>query len=146
MYDACCKWNSCVVAASTSMLGLLRAHPVREGNWKLPGPAARQMINASFLMGSLLKQVSEHYSALDVKVFNFVPKAHMLLHVALLSQHLHPCITWCFAGEDMMRRTQMLVRACVRGNKPAGVIAKATRHYALGMHLRWLSASEAADL
>ena len=63
----------------------------------------------------------------------------MLEHCALVAQYVHPALTWCYAGEDMMGRVQRMVKACVRGATQVGSMSKATKHYMLGMHLRFES-------
>lgn len=121
---------------------ILSEHPLAEGYFKLPDEAARRFTNTAFNLGSILKQLSEHFQHEGIKVFNFVPKTHMLLHCALIAKHLHPGLTWCFAGEDMMRKVQCLIQSCVRGNGPARSITKATDHYVLAMHLRFVEDSK----
>ena len=84
-----------------SMDCILEEHPVDEYN-KLPKPAAKKFVDAAFTIGSLQKQLFEHYSKLDepIKLFNFTTKIHLVQRCALEAEHLRPCLTWCFSGED----------------------------------------------
>ena len=116
---------------------ILADHPTTSGFYKLPRDAVDQMKQAAFAAGSLQKQLGDHFSTQDIKVVNSTSKTHMLLHIVVLAEHVHPGLTWCFSGEDMMRKIQGLLKSCVRGTSSTGSMLKATCHYSLAMHLRF---------
>lgn len=122
---------------TSRMNDIISEFPVAGGYFKLPAHAAKELAETAFLVGALQKQLSQEYTAAGIKAFTFTPKTHMLQHVALLSKHIHPALTWCYQGEDMMRNAQRLLQACVRGNSPAGTMLKAAAHYKIAMQMKF---------
>ena len=101
---------------------------------KFPGPAAKEFQDAAFAMSALQQVCANHFKADDIDLFTTTSKNHMLCHIAMMSQHINPRICWCFTGEDMMHKTQVLLKACVRGLKSPQATVKAVDHYRLGLH------------
>ena len=93
-----------------------------------------------FTVGQLHKQLSDHFKSKDIKIFNMTAKSHMLMHIALLAEHVHPTLGWCFQSEGFMRVVQRLLQSCVRGNNAVQAMGKATIHYNLGKHLQYKKA------
>ena len=116
---------------------ILNHHPPRDGHFSLPTEEGDKFIKACFTMGQLHKQLSEHFSDAGVKVFNITAKSHCMMHTALDCKSIHPCLVWCYQGESFMRVVQRLLQSCVRGNHAFNAMAKATRHYNLGMQLKY---------
>ena len=99
-----------------------------------PGPAAKEFQEAAFHMCSLQQVVANHFEEDGHSLFATTSKNHMLLHIAMLSKDINPRICWCFTGEDMMHKCQVLLQACVRGNRNPQATVKAATHYRLGLH------------
>lgn len=116
---------------------ILDDHRLVDGYYKLPEAVHEQFVSACFALGQLHKQVSEHYAAENIKIFNITAKTHCLMHIALLSKFFHPGLAWCFQGEDFMRVVQRLLQSCVRGNSTYQAMIKSTHHYNLAMQLRY---------
>ena len=116
---------------------ILDAHPTSMGYFCLPPTEAEKFKKTMFSVGQLHKQLSEHFTAKEIRVFNFTAKSHMLMHLGLLSKYIHPKLGWCFQGEGFMRTVQTLLQSCVRGNHAVQAMAKATVHYNLGKQLQY---------
>ena len=119
---------------------LLDAYPTTAGHWSLPKDVAKTFKQHMFTVGQLHKQLSDHFKAIDIKIFNMTAKSHMLMHIALLSEHVHPTLGWCFQSEGFMRVVQRLLQSCVRGNTAVQAMGKATIHYNLGKLLQYKKA------
>ncbi|CAE8616927.1 unnamed protein product, partial [Polarella glacialis] len=101
----------------------------------LPPAAAREFTDACQNMMLLYTQLAEHFVQEGEKLFDITSKSHMVMHSAILSKYLSPRRVWCFAGEDMMGKTQILAKSCVRGISGAAATVKFAKHYRLGLHL-----------
>ena len=103
----------------------------------LPAAAAVKFQDAVCLMFQLQNQVAEHFlqDEDNVKVLNRTSKIYFCCHSACLAKCLNPRMVWCFRGEDMMRQTQKLAKACVRGLKKVGVPIEMAKYYRNGFHL-----------
>ncbi|CAE8586409.1 unnamed protein product, partial [Polarella glacialis] len=101
----------------------------------LPPAAAREFTDACRNMMLLYTQLAEHFVQEGEKLFDIASKSHMVMHSAILSKYLSPRRVWCFAGEDMMGKTQILAKSCVRGISGAAATVKLAKHYRLGLRL-----------
>lgn len=116
---------------------IIDQYPTRNGNFTIPQPHASTFKTTALQVAQIHKQLNEHFKDIDIKIFNVTSKTHSIMHIALLAEHLHPGLTWCYQGEDYMRVVQRLLQSCVRGNSPAGSVIKATKHYNLGMSMSY---------
>ncbi|CAE8728388.1 unnamed protein product [Polarella glacialis] len=101
----------------------------------LPPAASREFTDACRCMMLLRTQLAEHFVQECEKLFDIASKPHMVMHSAILSKYLSPRRVWCFAGEDMMGKTQILAKSCVRGIYGAAAAVKFAKHYRLGLRL-----------
>ena len=122
---------------SVDMETILSSYLPSDGYYALPEECAAKFKNAAFLMASLTAQLQDHFkNNTSHKIFTMTSKTHMLLHIALLAGIIHPRLTWCFSGEDYMKRVQRLVSSCCTGfPNPAGNQQRVAKHYRLGLHL-----------
>ncbi len=122
---------------SVEMETILKSCLPSEGYHALPPDSATAFKKAAFLMASLTTQLRDHFhNNTSHKIFTLTSKTHMLLHVALLAGFIHPRLTWCFSGEDYMKRVQRLISSCCTGfPNPAGNQLRIAKHYRLGLHL-----------
>lgn len=67
--------------------------------------------------------VARHFNAEGIKVFNIVPKHHLLWHCCNQAQFLHPRLSWCYSGEDFMQHMRRLAQSVLRGT-PANMISR----------------------
>ena len=54
-----------------------------------------------------------------------------------MSAIVNPRVIWCFAGEVMMQKAQVMAQAASRGVKPWQVASKMARKYRLALHLQF---------
>ena len=109
---------------------------------RLPAGPANRFQEHVFLMCQLQGQLAEYFlDETNLKVFNRTSKLHGVCHCALLCEFLHPRMTWCFRGEDMMSKTQSIAKSSVRGNNAANAINKMAKRYKLGLHLQFKACS-----
>ena len=116
---------------------LLDTYPTTAGHWSLPQHKAKEFKETMFTVGQLHVQLRDHFKAKGIKAFNMTAKSHMLMHIALLSEHVHLTLGWCFQSEGFMRVVQRLLQSCVRGNTAVQAMGKATIHYNLGKLLQY---------
>ena len=105
-----------------------------DGFLALPQKAADEFVQKAFSLVQLNVQLCEFYASEGKKLFTVTSKCHFLLHIALQANATHPRFTWCFSGEDYMKRMQRLVRACCTGRITPEMAMKAIGdYYRLGL-------------
>ena len=124
---------------------LLDTYPTTAGHWSLPQHKAKEFKETMFTVGQLHVQLRDLFKAKGIKAFNMTAKSHMLMHIALLSEHVHPTLGWCFQSEGFMRVVQRLLQSCVRGNTAVQAMGKATIHYNLGKLLQYKKAWDCSE-
>ena len=109
-------------------------------SFALPPAAATRFLNCAFNVAQLQVRIHEHYqSQLEPKpLFAATSKLHMLLHSALLAQYIDPALVWRFKGEDMMRITQKMAKACVHGLQGPAAMQKMGTRYRYAVHRQFL--------
>ncbi|CAK9036021.1 unnamed protein product [Durusdinium trenchii] len=103
-------------------------------HYAFPEPAASEFKQNAFGMYALQMQIMKHFLDEDLQLFSVTSKSHMVLESVLLCDKVSPRLLWTFAGEDQMAKTQLLAKACVKGNSPAQATMKMSQHYRLGLH------------
>lgn len=103
-------------------------------HYAFPEPAASEFKQNAFGVYALQTQIMKHFLDEDLQLFSVTSKSHMVLESVLLCDKVSPRLLWTFAGEDQMAKTQLLARACVKGNSPAQAKMKMSQHYRLGLH------------
>lgn len=78
----------------------------------------RQCENFQLLSSAL----AYHFNTAGTKVFNIVPKHHLLWHCCHQAGRLNPRLTWCFSGEDYMQHMRRLAQSVLRGT-PAWMVS-----------------------
>ena len=63
----------------------------------------------------LYSAAASAYNGIGVRVFNVVPKFHLLWHACHQAQFVNPAMSWCFSGEDGMLHWRRLGSASLRG-------------------------------
>ena len=100
-----------------------------------PDASADDFRDSAFAMCALQQTIANHFAEDGNNLFSTTSKNHMLLHIAMMARHINPRLTWCFTGEDMMHKCQVLIKACVHGVQGPQACVKAGEHYRLGLHL-----------
>ena len=85
----------------------------------------------------LQKELAQHFSDHEPKLFNYTEKSHFLQHLGLQAHCLNPRLVWCFSGEDMQRRVQRITAACARGQRPGQSEVKMCLRYRIALHLQF---------
>lgn len=144
--DATHKKVKLCLKQSVEMENILRKHLPADGFYALPKEEAVKFKKAAFAMAQLNVQLCDQFAAEGQhKIFTVTSKMHMLLHIALLAHVIHPRLTWCFSGEDYMKRIQRLVAACCTGRpNPAGTMVRVAEFYRLAMHFAFDKIEKAA--
>jgi len=105
---------------------------------RFPPKAAEDFQKACFSMFHLQHGLQMHFrNKGNRKVFNLTSKCHFLCHIAINSKHLNPRKTWCFQGEDQMKRVQRLAQSCLRRLNGMDATTKMVKHLRLAMHFAW---------
>ena len=104
------------------------------GAFKFDEAAAREFRAAAFAMAQLHAELANHWRSEGYNLFDATTKTHCLLHIAMLAGCFNPRLGWCFGGEDMQQRVQLLAKSCVRGNTSTAATCKMSQHYRLGLH------------
>ena len=110
------------------------------GYLALPAHVHADIVPKCFQMVQLHVQLQDHYAGTDLQIFNLTSKTHFCLHTMLLSNSIHPYLTWCFKGETKMKTVQRLWKSCLVGNKHwavAQIAAIKNRHLQTLKHQRW---------
>jgi hypothetical protein len=105
----------------------------------LPPSAAAAFEEATSGHLLLYAQLAKHFAEEGLQLFDLTSKFHLLQHLSLLARHVSPRCVWCFSGEDLMSRVQLLAQSCSRGVHPLSVVSKMARHYRIALHLRFNS-------
>ena len=74
--------------------------------------------------------------------FKFLPKHHMLWHIAYFARCLSPRASWCYAFKDFVGRIQRSAKACVSGTAMHKVPGKVVENYMLALLLMLNSHAE----
>ena len=101
----------------------------------IPQAQYDKVFQAGLTMAQLHKQLSEHFEAQDIKIFNVTSKTHFALHSLQFSKYIHPFLLWCYKGESTMHRAQTLWKSCLAGSKHWQASKKAAWKE---RHLMWL--------
>ena len=83
----------------------------------IPQAQYDKVFQTGLTMAQLHKQLSEHFEAEDIKIFNVTSKTHFALHSLQFSKYIHPFLLWCYKGESTMHRAQTLWKSCLPGSK-----------------------------
>ena len=88
------------------------------------GPViGKHMIDAAFTLAQRVTQLRRHFHSIPGQppLFRFTTKMHILLHIALLSPHIHPRHGWCWQGENFMQKAQCLIQSVFNGTPTTAV-------------------------
>ena len=96
---------------------ILDSYSPKFGFMAVPQEQQEILVLKSLQMTQLHVQLCEHYQETDISLFNITAKTHFCIHVYLLSKYIHPSVTWCFKGENMMRISSNILKSCLHGNK-----------------------------
>lgn len=96
---------------------ILDSYSPKFGFMAVPEEQHETLVLKSLQMTQLHVQLCEHYQETDISLFNITAKTHFCIHVYLLSKYIHPSVTWCFKGENMMRTSSNILKSCLHGNK-----------------------------
>ena len=109
-----------------------------QDSMRFPNGAAEASQKACFSMFHVQHGLQMHFRDLgNRKLFNMTSKCHFLCHIDINSSHVNPRKTWCFQGEDQMRRVQRLAQSCRRRLNGMDATTKMVKHLRLAMHFSW---------
>ena len=114
---------------------LLETFSPTYGHMAIPEAQYKKVFGAGLTMAQLRNQLSEHFDAEDIKIFNVTSKMHFALHSLQYSKFIHPFLVWCYKGESTMHRAQTLWKSCLAGSKHWQASKKACWKE---RHLMWL--------
>ena len=123
------------LALNVDIGDLLSTYHPRYGCTFVPEPKYTELVQKISSMAQIHVILRDHYEG--DKLFNITSKTHFAIHSILLSSTIHPCLTWCFKGESMMRVAQRLWKSCLAGNKHWNVGNVAARKYLHMLALRF---------
>ena len=104
-----------------------------KGEPRLPASAAKDLREACWQFALCQSALVQFYHP-NIALYNQTIKTHMLLHIALCAEFIHPGIAACWAGEDMMRVVRKLGASTAHGMAVANRITK----FQLWKNMRWL--------
>ena len=91
----------------------------------IPQDQAAKLYTQGLQMAQLHGQLMDFYAGEERELFNMTSKTHFCLHSLFLARYIHPCLVWCFKGEETMQRVQKLWKSCLAGSKHWQVSKKA---------------------
>ena len=94
---------------------ILDSYSPKFGFMAVPQEQQEILVLKSLQMTQLHVQLCEHYQETDISLFNITAKTHFCIHVYLLSKYIHPSVTWCFKGDNMMRTSSNILKSCLHG-------------------------------
>ena len=101
----------------------------------LRGDSLMQYRANIFLFLLMQNSLGLYYPEHGYKLFDVTPKSHFLAHSAWQAEFLNPVLTWCFSGEDFMRKIKDVAGNSVHGTPMYKVGNSVTDAYCQGMHL-----------
>ena len=101
-----------------------------------PAPAEkfRQNCDAMLLIQA---KIARFYAENGLQLFDLTSKCHLLQHLGILAAFISPRTTWCFSGEDFMKKSQTLAQSAVRGLPCTKVMGKMASKYRLALQLQF---------
>ena len=106
-----------------------------KGDLSLDAQSAERLTKAIFALFHLQLGVAQHFRETgNHQLFTVTPKAHFLCHIALLSKFISPRLSWCFKGEDMMKKVRTLATHCFKRLSAMEAPNKIARHYRIAHH------------
>ena len=106
-----------------------------KGDLSLDAQSAERLTKAIFALFHLQLGVAQHFRETgNHQLFTVTPKAHFLCHIALLSKSISPRLSWCFKGEDMMKKVRTLATHCFKRLSAMEAPNKIARHYRIAHH------------
>ena len=108
--------------------------------FRLPDAAADEMLMQVSDFLTFLNFLNHHFRSRLPRVYLFheTIKFHMLMHCALQSRYLNLKLSYCYAGEDLMRIVKKVVASCCRGTTAHKVLEKFILKYCTGMNCRMI--------
>jgi len=101
----------------------------------LDAQSSESLAKSVFARFHLQLGVAQHFrEAGNNQLFTVTPKAHFLCHIALLSKFISPRLSWCFKGEDMMKKVRTLAAHCFKRLNAMEAPNKIARHYRIAQH------------
>lgn len=97
--------------------------------------ASRSFNGSCWVIFQLTTGLANHYHERNIMLFNLTIKFHYMLHLGLICKYINPRRTWCYVGEDFMKRLKHLIQASHFGASPVLVVSKVMRKYVLGLGL-----------
>ena len=101
--------------------------------YRLPADAAESFNTSCWSIFQLTTSLAQFYHAQSIMLFNLTIKFHYMLHLGLMSRYINPRRTWCYVGEDFMKKVKHLTQASHSGTSPVLVVSKVVRKYILGL-------------
>jgi len=104
-------------------------------HFALPTQAAARFKKACLNLMNIQNQIAKYFLDQNIKLYDVTVKSHMVVHNALLSDHINPAKCWCFRGEDYMSHCQRLASSCFAGNNIPSASIKFSEKYRLALSL-----------
>lgn len=101
----------------------------------LTADAAESFNGSCWAIFQLTTSLAHFYHGRNIMLFNLTIKFHYMLHLGLICRYINPRRTWCYVGEDFMKRMKHLIQASHYGASPVLVVSKVMRKYVLGLGL-----------
>lgn len=101
--------------------------------FRLPAADAQEWGRGCQAFVQMNTQLAHHYHSQGLFLFHHTIKFHYMLHLGMLGTEINPRRAWCYAGEDLMHRTKVIVQTCLRGTPGHLVVPKAMTKYAFGL-------------
>ena len=103
-----------------------------KGEPRLPASAAKDLREACWQFALCQSALVQFYHP-NIALYNQTIKTHMLLHIALCAEFIHPGIAACWAGEDMMRVVRKLGASTAHGSSKSHNQVSAMEKYAMAL-------------
>lgn len=105
------------------------------GEYVFPAKIADEFFKCTVGFVQLNQSLGHFYHPKRIVLFNTTIKFHYMVHIGLLAKTMNPRMTWCYSGEDFMKKTKHIIQSCLSGATPAAACPKAMRKYTHGLGL-----------
>lgn len=103
------------------------------GEFVLPPDAANELNRSIVGFVQLNTSLGHHFHPKNIVLFNMTIKFHYMLHIGKTAHKMHPKLSWCYMGEDFMRKIKQVIQSSNRGAAAQTIQPKAMAKYAQGL-------------
>ena len=127
-------WIKLALQASANMDAILEAN---SSEWKLSAGEYRKFLEYTKTYSVCTLALQQYFWDNECRRLfqSGTFKGHWLLHIAQLSQYVHPRLLWCYSGESFMSTCKTLMQACLKGRSSLSSLRKFIERYNIALSM-----------